>query len=128
MVEPVEFGRREFTVAAVLAALSGVTITITACGGGGGGGSSPTAPSNPTPSLGPGDKAGSVGSNHGHIAVITAAHLTAAAAVTLDIRGEADHPHTVNLTAAEVAQIAANQRISKVSSVEVAHSHNVTFN
>jgi hypothetical protein len=127
MGQPVGVGRREFTAAAVLAALSGVTITISGCGGGGGGGS-PSAPSNPTPPTGPGDKAGSISGNHGHTAVITAAQLTAAAAVALDIRGQGDHPHTVTLSAAEVSQIAASQRVSKESSNEAAHTHTVTFN
>jgi hypothetical protein len=118
--------RREFTLAAALAALSGVTITISACGGGGGGAA---GPSNPTPPLGPGDKAASsIGGNHGHIAVITAAQLTAAAAITLDIRGQGDHPHTLELSNAEIAQVAASQRVSKVSSVDDAHNHVVTFN
>lgn len=119
-------GRREFSVAAVLAALSGVTITITSCGGSGG--SSPSVPSNPVPSLGPGDKAGSITGNHGHTAVITAAQLTAAATVGLDIRGEADHPHSVELTSAQVSQIAAGQRVSRDSSIDAGHNHTVTFN
>jgi hypothetical protein len=117
--------RREFTVAAVLAALSGVSITISGCGGGG---SSPTNP-NPVPPTGPGDKAASsISGNHGHTAVIAAAQLTSANTVGLDIRGQADHPHSVELTAAQVQQIAANQRVSKESTVDQAHSHTVTFN
>jgi hypothetical protein len=123
--------RREFTLAAALAALSGVAITISAsaCGGG----SSPSSPSTPTPSPGGGgaatDKTGVIGSNHGHDnAVITAAQLTAPTQISLDIRGQATHPHTLTLTAAEVASIAANQRISKESSSDNGHSHSVTFN
>jgi hypothetical protein len=118
--------RREFTVAAVLAALSGVTITISGCGGGGG--SSPTNP-NPVPPTNPGDKAASsIAGNHGHTAVIEAARLSSASTVALDIRGQADHPHSLELTAAQVQQIAANQRVSKESTVDQAHSHTVTFN
>ncbi len=119
--------RREFTVAAVLAALSGVTITISGCGGGGGS-SNPTNP-NPVPSTNPGDKAASsISGNHGHMAVIEAARLNSPSTVALDIRGSADHPHSVELTAAQVQQIAANQRVSKESTVDQAHSHTVTFN
>jgi hypothetical protein len=121
--------RREFTVAAALAALSGVAITITACGGGSG---SPTAPSTPPPSSGGGtgtaDKTGAISSNHGHRAVISGATLTSPSAISLDIRGDADHPHTVVLTAAEVTSIAANQRLSRESSTDSSHSHTVTFN
>jgi hypothetical protein len=124
MREPRTVDRREFTLAAALAALSGVTITISGCGGGGGS----SAPTNPTPPLNPGDKAGSVSANHGHTAVITAAQLGSPSEVTLDIRGQGDHPHTLTLTASEVTAIAANQRVSKESSSDAAHSHTVTFN
>jgi hypothetical protein len=127
MKEQGTLDRREFTRAAVLAALSGVTITISACGGGGGG-SSPSAPSNPNPSLGPGDKAGSIGANHGHSAVITAAQLTAGAAVNLELTVGSGHTHTVNLSAAEVTQIAGGTRVSKTSTTDDAHNHTVTFN
>jgi hypothetical protein len=128
MKERGEVDRREFTLAAVLAALSGVTITISACGGGGGGGGSPSAPSNPTPPLGPGDKSGSISLNHGHAVTITAAQLTAGAAVSLVLTVGDGHTHGVTLSAAEVTQIAGNTRVSKESSNDVAHSHTVTFN
>ena len=66
--------RREFTRLSVLAALSGVAITISGCGGGGGSNSSPNNPT-PTPSLAPGDKAATISANHGHTAVITNVQL-----------------------------------------------------
>jgi hypothetical protein len=117
--------RREFTVASALAMLSGVAITISsACGGG----SSPSTPS-PTPTPAPAaDKVGTISDNHGHSAVVTAARLTAGAAFSLDIQGTASHPHTVELTAAELTSIAANQRVSKSSSTNNGHDHTVTFN
>jgi hypothetical protein len=131
-----DISRREFSVAAALAALSGVAITISACGGGGsptnggndGGGGTGGGGTGGGGTGGSGDRTGVVGANHGHTAVITAAQLTAANAIALDIRGQADHPHTVELTAGEIANIAANQRVSKVSSSEMAHAHTVTFN
>lgn len=123
MKEEKILGRREFTLAAAIAALSGVAITISACGGGGGG--SPSSPSSPSA---PGDKTGVVGSNHGHTAVITGAQLSAAGALTLDIRGSSDHPHRVSFTAADMAAIAANQRVSKESTNDDGHTHSVTFN
>lgn len=126
MRERGEVGRREFTLAAALAALSGVTITISACGGGGGG--SPSAPSSPTPTPAAGDKAGSIGTNHGHTATITAAQLAAGAAITVQLTVGDGHLHSVTLTAAEVTQIAANTRVSKESSNDAAHTHTVTFN
>jgi len=123
--------RRQFTVASAMALLSGVAITITeaACGGSSYSPSSPTPMPTPNPTPAPsGDKVGQVSSNHGHSAVITGAQLTAGGTLSLDIRGSADHPHTVTLTAAEVTSIAANQRVSKESSSDAAHSHTVTFN
>ena len=120
----VSLDRREFTAAAVMAMLAGVSITISACGGGGGGGGNPNQPS----PGGNGEKLGNVSANHGHVARITAAELTAANAMTLDIRGQADHPHTVTLTAAEVAAIAGGQRVGRASSEDAFHTHTVTFN
>jgi hypothetical protein len=123
-------GRREFTAASAMAVLSGVAITVTGCGGS----SSPAAPTTPTPAPTPtpaapgGDVTGTVGTNHGHTAVITAAQLTAAQEVSLDITGSSSHPHTVDLTAAEVQQIGAGQQVSKESSNDASHTHTVTFN
>jgi hypothetical protein len=113
--------RREFTLRSILAMLSGVTITISGCGDGG----SPTQPSPPPSS---GDKVGNISANHRHEAVIEAAKLSAGLAITLDIRGQADHPHTLQLTAAEVVSIANGQRVSKASSEDAFHTHTVTFN
>ena len=115
--------RRAFTLQSILAMLAGVTITINACGDD----DSPTAPS-------PGDgRTGNVSANHGHTPTITAAQLMAGNAVTLNIRGTATHPHTVELSAAEVSQIAGGQRVSKASSTDDSpdagrHNHVVTFN
>ena len=111
--------RREFTLAAILAMLSGVTITISGCGGS----SSPGAP-NPTSS---GDKMGQISANHGHTVVITGAQLTAGGAVTLSLLG-GGHTHEVDLSAGEVVQIRDGQRVAKESSSSSSHSHTVTFN
>jgi len=81
-----------------------------------------------------GDKTGSISANHGHEAVITAAKLTTAAAISLDIRGSADHTHTVELSADEINTIARNQQVSKGSTSSSTggiygdHAHTVTFN
>jgi hypothetical protein len=69
-----------------------------------------------------------VSANHGHVATVTGAQITAGGSVLLDIRGSADHPHTLSLTAAEVAQIGAGARVSKASSTDASHDHTVTFN
>ncbi len=125
MEETKTLDRRQFTLAAALAALSGVAITISACGGGGGSSSSPAAP---TGTGGTGDKVGQISNNHGHSAVITGAQLTAGGALNLDIQGTATHTHGVSLTGAEIASIAAGQRMAKESTTQESHSHTVTFN
>jgi hypothetical protein len=126
----VDLSRREFTAASVMAILAGVTVTISGCGGG----SNPGSP-NPLPSPAPtptpaasGDKSGVVSANHGHVATVTAAQITAAGSVSLDIRGSADHTHSVDLTATEVQQIGTGAKVAKNSSNNVSHNHTVTFN
>lgn len=113
--------RREFTRLSLLAMLSGVAITISGCGGGNSG---PAAPTTPTTT----DKTGTISANHGHIAVIRSAELTAAGQLALGIQGSADHPHTVDLTAAEVVSIRDGRQVAKVSSNQQFHTHTVTFN
>jgi hypothetical protein len=118
-------GRRDFTAQGIMLLLAGVTVSIAdaACGS-----SSPTSPSaggTPTPAA---DVSGSVSDNHGHIATITGAQITAGNAVTLNIQGNATHNHTVDLTAAEVVQAGQKQKVSKSSSNTAGHDHTVTFN
>lgn len=129
MKEEKTLDRREFTLAAAMAALSGVAITISACGGGGSP-SSPTPAPTPTPAppAAAGDKVGTISDNHGHSAVITGAQLTAGGALALDIRGSADHTHSVSLSASEITSIAGGQRVSKSSTTSSSHDHTVTFN
>lgn len=119
------FDRREFTLAAVLAMLSGVTITISGCGS-----SSPSTPSTPTPTPTPpssGDKTGTISDNHGHTATITGAQLTAGGDLTVQLTEGSGHTHSVSLTGAEVVQIRGNQRVSKESSSNTGHTHTVAF-
>jgi VCBS repeat-containing protein len=117
--------RREFTVEWALAMLAGVVITVSGCsdspsapsdgGGGGGGGST-------------GNVTGDVSANHGHVATVTAAQITAAGALSLPIMGTATHPHTVSLSATQVQQIGARQRVAVTSTTDDGHTHTVTFN
>jgi hypothetical protein len=141
--------RREFTMEAALAMLSGVAITISACGGSSSSPSSPTAQASPTPlpaptpspeatpspapspTATPGsvtDKDGSISANHGHAARVTAAQQLAGGALLLDITGSASHPHTVQLSAGSIRDIAEGKRVSEDSSTNSGHSHTVTFN
>jgi hypothetical protein len=117
-----EITRREFTIESVMALLAGVTITVTGCGGDDD--PTPTSPS-PTPSA---NVPGAVATNHGHTAEVTAAQITAAGAVSLDITGTATHPHRVELTGDEVRRIGQRQQVVKTSSTDAGHSHSVTFN
>ena len=129
MKERETLDRREFTLAAVLAALSGVTITVSACGGGGSSPSSPSQPA-PAPTATPsaGDKSATISANHGHTARITGAQLAAGAGVTLQLTVGDGHTHSVTLNAAGVTQIAGGTRVSEESSNDTGHSHTVTFN
>ena len=121
MKEAKRLDRREFTLAAAMAILSGVAITVSGCGS-----DASPSPAAPTPSGG--DKTGSISANHGHAATVTSAQFTAAGGITLAIQGTASHPHTVTLAASEITSIASNQRVSKESSNDSGHSHTVTFN
>ena len=124
-------GRREFTVASAMAVLSGVAITVTGCGGSSSSPASPSTPTTPSTPATPApsaDKVGTVGSNHGHAAVVTAAELASATEIVLSIRGNSDHDHSVTLTVDELTTIAAGQRVSKESSEDASHTHSVTFN
>lgn len=119
-----ESPERRATLQSILALFSGVVITI-ACGDDDNGGSAGPSPQNPGQ--------GSISANHGHSAVISSAELAAGGGVTLDLRGEATHNHTVTLSAQEVSQVAARQRVTKASTTDDSpdagrHSHTVTFN
>jgi hypothetical protein len=52
----------------------------------------------------------------------------AGGALQLDITGSATHPHSVQLSAGEIGDIAEGKRVSKSSSTNDGHSHTVTFN
>ena len=126
-------GRRSFTLRAVLALLGGATISIWGCREGAPTsgavvGPAPTLPP-PTPTPTPvADETGVFLANHGHEALIAGAALVAGNAVRLDIRGTANHPHTLELSAEEIVAIAAGLRVGKESSEEKGHTHYVIFN
>ena len=115
--------RREFTVAALLAMLGGVSITISGCGGN----ASPSSPSTPSTTQPVADKNGAIANNHGHVAVITSPQLTAANPLSLNPQGTASHNHVLELSAAEVLQIRDGRTLAKECSGS-SHTHMVTFN
>lgn len=121
--------RREFTLRSALALLGGVTITISpGCGGGGGSSYNSGGDRTPTGSSGAvADTIGVVSNNHGHQVTITSAQLVDGSALSLDIRGAADHPHTVQLTASDLVAIRSQQTVSRECSSTSAHTHMVTF-
>jgi hypothetical protein len=127
--EPDMLGRREFTLQSALALLAGVIITVDGCGGS----SSSNTPTSPTPTPAPtpapsaADVNGSVAANHGHVAVVTGAQITAGNALSLNIQGTATHPHTVDLTQADLGSLRNRQAVSKDSTNNNSHMHTVTF-
>jgi VCBS repeat-containing protein len=113
--------RREFNVEWALAVLGAATITISGCG------DDDSGPTNPSSQ--PGDEVGAISGNHGHEITLRAAEVSAGAALmSLDIRGSATHPHSIDLTAAQVMAIGQNQRVSVTSTTNDGHTHTVTFN
>lgn len=130
---PDDRDRRTFTREAALALLGSVAVSVSGC-------RTPAAPSAPAPDPAPPatpptlppppltDKAGVFLANHRHEAVITAAQLMAGGGLLLDIRGAANHPHILELSAAEVAAIARGLEVGKESTEVKGHTHHVTFN
>lgn len=110
-------GRREFTLQAAMALLSGVVITVEGCGS--------KNPQSPSPVVS--DVTGVISNNHGHSAVITAAQITAANTISLDIHGQATHPHTVEVSQAELRSLQNKQAVTKTSTTDAGHQHTVTF-
>jgi hypothetical protein len=116
--EPLDPTRREFTAEALLALLMGCAITISeACGD--------DNPASPTPTTT--DISGVISANHGHIATLSSAQITTGNEVSLDIHGQADHPHTVVVSAADFQALRSRQPVSKTSTTDNFHSHTVTF-
>jgi hypothetical protein len=66
-----------------------------------------------------------IGANHGHVLVVSKADVMAGVAKTYHIQGTSLHDHTVTITAAQFAMLAANTSISTTSSTD-GHSHPIT--
>jgi hypothetical protein len=63
--------------------------------------------------------------NHGHALVVSKADVIAGAQKMYSIQGGSLHDHTVTLTAADFAMLAANTSVSVVSSL-TGHTHAIT--
>ena len=117
--------RRDFTLEAALAVLAGCVITVSdACSK-----NSTPAPAPTPPSA---DINGNISDNHGHIAPILGAQISAGNAFSLDIRGTAAHPHTVQLTQGDLQTLVNRRPVTKDSSSDFSglygqHMHTVTF-
>jgi hypothetical protein len=115
----IRIGRRKFTEQGLLLLLSGVTITVAACG----------SDSNPPGPTTQGDVSGSISANHGHVATLLAAQITAGGAVlSLNIQGGATHAHFIDVSAAQIGTIAARGQVTVTSTTDQQHNHTVTFN
>jgi hypothetical protein len=66
-----------------------------------------------------------IGTNHGHALVVSKADVAAGVAKTYNIQGTSLHPHSVMITAAQFAMLAANTSITTMSSDD-GHAHSVT--
>ena len=120
--------RRDFTMQLILAVLSSATIVVSEACGSSGADPSPVGGGNGGGGGGNGSVAGTISGNHGHVATISAAQLTAANAVALDITGTATHSHSVDLSAQDILDVAGRKSVAKLSSTGSGHDHTVTFN
>ncbi len=64
--------------------------------------------------------------NHGHELRVSKEDVAAGAAQTYSIGGQADHSHSVTLTAAHFTKIRANKSVKITSTDAFGHSHVVT--
>lgn len=69
----------------------------------------------------------SIGSNHGHTLVVSAADVTAGVEKTYNIQGNSAHPHTVTVSAAQFTTLQSNQQVTATSSNDSGHTHSITI-
>jgi hypothetical protein len=67
-----------------------------------------------------------ISANHGHQLTVSKEDVAAGVSKTYNIKGKADHSHTVTLTASDFASLAENMQIIETSTVSVSHSHGIT--
>jgi hypothetical protein len=117
--------RRSFLTFAAGSVALGALMVVQGCSSGGGDStpSTPTTPETPTYT----DKNAKVSSNHGHTFTLTAAQQQAGTEAKIFSRG-GDHSHKITLSAADVATVVAGTTWSGESSVDMGHSHVITFN
>lgn len=64
---------------------------------------------------------------HGHEMTVPVAHVTEGTERTYDIRGAGTHPHTVVVTAAQFAMLAAGETVMVTSTRDAGHTHTITL-
>jgi hypothetical protein len=70
--------------------------------------------------------AATISVNHGHVLVVTREDVAAGEDRTYSLRGVALHDHTVTLTAADFATLAAGGTVGPLTSSFSGHAHEVT--
>jgi len=102
-------------------------VALSGCGGddGGGGGGADAAAKSCTVN----GTTVSIGSNHGHVLMVSMADVNAGVDKTYDIMGTSTHTHSVTVTAANFASLQNNPNMSVMvtSTVASAHSHGITI-
>jgi hypothetical protein len=102
-----------------------VLLLLQSCGGGGssyGGGSS---------MMSSGGCTETIAQNHGHVLVIALSDLDSMVDKSYDIRGTADHTHTVTFTVAQLQMLKMGQSVSVMSTTSTSviygtHSHAIS--
>lgn len=83
---------------------------------------SPTGPS------GSGGAVGEIQNNHGHTAIVTAQQLADGRQITLDMRGSADHSHSLEISDDNMRRLQRRERVEVDSTLQNGHRHRVNFN
>jgi hypothetical protein len=131
-----DLSRRRFLEPALGTA---ILLLMPGCGGGGSDagmsladsaaalGATPSSTPSSTPSITPGAGCGSIFDfNHGHVLTVLRSDLDSTTAVSYDIRGSADHTHTVTLTAAQLATLKSGVSVTVTSTTTAYHEHVIT--
>lgn len=117
--------RKEFLRSLLGAGAGAVGVAVIAgCGGDdGGGGGMPDAPNVPLTCASPNVV---IGTNHGHMMIVSQTEVDAAAAKTYNIMGTSLHDHTVTISAAQFAMLKTGTMLSIESSTGSGHTHTIT--
>jgi hypothetical protein len=66
-----------------------------------------------------------ISGNHGHLLLVSKADVAAGDAKTYDIRGTADHAHSITVTTAMFTMLRGDTAITAISSRDSGHMHTV---